>query len=118
MNWTITTLKMGELTVEKSSLTYLHNIGEIVSIPVWAFAIEGNGMKILVDTGIHDQQWVEENVTSCQINSDEHIKNALKKGVGWDPEDVDIVINTHLHYDHCGNNSLFRNAKFVVQKKK
>jgi glyoxylase-like metal-dependent hydrolase (beta-lactamase superfamily II) len=25
------------------------------------------------------------------------------------------VINTHLHFDHCGNNNLFPNAKFYVQ---
>jgi N-acyl homoserine lactone hydrolase len=26
-----------------------------------------------------------------------------------------LVINTHLHFDHCGNNALFSNAKFYVQ---
>jgi glyoxylase-like metal-dependent hydrolase (beta-lactamase superfamily II) len=32
-------------------------------------------------------------------------------------DEIDIVINTHLHWDHCYNNSLFKNARFVVQKK-
>jgi glyoxylase-like metal-dependent hydrolase (beta-lactamase superfamily II) len=32
------------------------------------------------------------------------------------PEDISIVINTHLHADHCGNNRLFSNARFIVQK--
>lgn len=32
------------------------------------------------------------------------------------PADIDIVINTHLHVDHCGNNSMFpRAAVFVSQ---
>lgn len=29
------------------------------------------------------------------------------------PEDIDIVINTHLHFDHCGWNTVFRNGKLV-----
>ena len=32
------------------------------------------------------------------------------------PADIDIVVNTHLHWDHCYNNHLFPNAKFFVQK--
>jgi glyoxylase-like metal-dependent hydrolase (beta-lactamase superfamily II) len=37
--------------------------------------------------------------------------------LGWTPEDVSIVINTHLHADHCGNNRLFPNAKFFVSSR-
>ena len=45
--------------------------------------------------------------------------------VGISPDDVDIVINTHLHFDHCGWNTIrrgesiaaaFPNAKYYVQK--
>lgn len=36
--------------------------------------------------------------------------------MGWEPEDIDIVINTHLHYDHCGSNRYFPNAVFYVQR--
>jgi len=31
------------------------------------------------------------------------------------PEDIGIVVNTHLHFDHCGNNMLFSKAKFYAQ---
>ncbi len=40
----------------------------------------------------------------------------LKEHLGWEPEDVDIVIHTHLHYDHAGNDYLFKNAKFIIQR--
>src|SRR5258708_35061886 len=45
---------------------------------------------------------------------------------GVAPEDIDIVINTHLHFDHCGWNTVrhgdqivatFPNAKYYVQEK-
>lgn len=32
------------------------------------------------------------------------------------PDDISMVINTHLHFDHCGGNRLFSKAKFFVQK--
>ena len=36
---------------------------------------------------------------------------------GVAPEDVDIVINTHCHYDHVANNHLFTNAVFYMHEK-
>lgn len=115
--WKVTTLKMGELYVEKSSLTYQKDLGEYLWIPMWATAISGGGYNILVDTGIHSLDWVNEKICPCRREEDENLIAALKKGVGWDPEDVDIVINTHLHYDHCGNNKLFSSAQFILQKR-
>ncbi|MFY4775134.1 N-acyl homoserine lactonase family protein [Metabacillus sp. RGM 3146] len=115
--WKATALKMGELYVEKSSLTYQKDIGEHLWIPMWATALSEGGYNVLIDTGIHDLKWVEDNIGPCRQQFDETIVEALKRGVGWSPEDVDIVINTHLHYDHSGNNKVFKNARFVVQKK-
>ena len=30
------------------------------------------------------------------------------------PDDIDIVILTHMHWDHCQNSDLFRNARILV----
>ncbi|WP_067928665.1 N-acyl homoserine lactonase family protein [Alicyclobacillus shizuokensis] len=114
--WKVMALKMGELTVEKSTLTYNQDFGQSMVIPMWAVAIYGGGYNILVDTGIHDAQWVRNHVAPCSQEDDEQIVTALKEGLGWGPDDVDIVINTHLHYDHCGNNKLFKKARFIVQE--
>ena len=35
---------------------------------------------------------------------------------GLSPADVRIVINTHLHFDHCGQNAVFKHAPFYVQR--
>lgn len=35
---------------------------------------------------------------------------------GLEPADIDVVVNTHLHIDHCGNNSLFPRAAIYVSK--
>jgi N-acyl homoserine lactone hydrolase len=37
-------------------------------------------------------------------------------GLGMSPADITLVINTHLHFDHCGQNAVFRHAPFYVQR--
>lgn len=34
---------------------------------------------------------------------------------GYSPDDITTVINTHLHFDHCGWNRAFKKARFLVQ---
>lgn len=114
----ITTLKMGTLIAEKSSLTMGKDFGTQIAIPMWSVAVEGNGHKIIVDTGIRSVEWVKKYLGDqydVLQEKDETLEGALEK-IGWNPDNVDIVINTHLHYDHVGANSLFKNARFYVQR--
>ena len=37
--------------------------------------------------------------------------------LGVDPDQIDICIFTHLHWDHCANMGLFRNATFFVHSR-
>jgi N-acyl homoserine lactone hydrolase len=74
----------------------------------------GGDKKILVDTGIEDFMAppdLEERIGFPVL----HFEDALES-IGWTPEDVDIIIHTHLHNDHCENDGLCTNAKVYVQK--
>jgi N-acyl homoserine lactone hydrolase len=42
----------------------------------------------------------------------EHVLAGLA-GLGLKPDDIDVVINSHLHPDHCGCNAFFRKATFI-----
>jgi len=70
--------------------------------------------KILVDTGAGELPEKHRTLFNVKRNAEENLKAQLTHH-GLTPDDIDIVVNTHLHFDHCGNNALFKNAKFIVQ---
>jgi glyoxylase-like metal-dependent hydrolase (beta-lactamase superfamily II) len=111
----VVAMPTGWLTVDRSSQIYGRYFGQQIKVPVWSTAIVGAAKKIIVDTGIHDPGWVSNFVCPCEQAPEERLERALKEYVGWSADDVDVVINTHLHYDHSGGNTLFRNARFVIQ---
>lgn len=111
----VTALKTASLTVDKAAMTYMSGFGEKINLPVWVAAIEGNGLKMLLDTGIRYHDKWNRTIHPVWNEPDENIENALSE-IGWSLKDVDIVINSHLHYDHAENNTLFKNAKFVVSR--
>lgn len=117
MSLSVVALPMGWLQVDKASLTYGHDYGTSLWIPVWAAAILGAERKILVDTGFSDADWVQNALgMGCRQDKNEGLESALKT-IGWRPDDVDIVINTHLHYDHIGGNTALQKAHFLIQEK-
>ena len=79
--------------------------------PVHGFVVTYPGGAALVDTGVGGppdiiRDWEVVNVTAA---------DALG-GLGLVPGDIDLVINTHLHFDHCGQNAVFKHAAFYVQR--
>lgn len=82
--------------------------------PILAFYVTDGEHKIVVDTGgtpadgkSHMPYYQE---------ADETLDQKLQ-ALGVDPADVDMVILTHLHWDHVSNNHLFPNAKFYAQRR-
>ena len=49
------------------------------------------------------------------VQESERLENALGR-LGVLAEDVDLVVNTHLHWDNCSNNAAFGNAEILVQR--
>ena len=79
--------------------------------PVHGFVVTYPGGAALVDTGVGGppdliRDWDVVNVTAAEALA----------GLGLVPGDIDLVINTHLHFDHCGQNAVFKHAAFYVQR--
>ena len=93
--------------------------GVLKPVPIWY--IETPDARIVVDTGFHDAVKVSDmrlsqGMPSYMRRPPEWEVPAALATVGVRPEDVDIVILTHLHYDHCGSNRLFTKAQFYAHK--
>lgn len=78
--------------------------------PVHGFVVAYPGGAVLVDTGIGGpRKWL-----SDQRAVNRSVAEALDDH-GLTPGDIGLVINTHLHFDHCGQNAVFKHAAFWVQ---
>src|SRR4029450_7476857 len=71
-------------------------------MPVYVWTIDHPAGRVLVDTGMIDSRPEVEDMSPTP-----HPENI--------PRDVACVINTHLHYDHCGGNRLFPGVPIHVQ---
>lgn len=87
--------------------------------------IEAHDKKILVETG-NGTKLSEKMKQIFAMEPGRNVLAALKE-TGVQPEQIDVVINTHLHFDHAGGNThldekgsirpSFSNALYVIQKK-
>jgi glyoxylase-like metal-dependent hydrolase (beta-lactamase superfamily II) len=89
--------------------------------------VRAHGKNIIVDAGLGTKLTDK----ARRIYTIEH-ENGLLRGLaalGIQPADIDLVIDTHLHFDHCGGNTKFKegsteeveaafpNAEYVVQRR-
>lgn len=61
--------------------------------------------KILIETDI-GEKWTEKQTAMYGIERERPFAESLRAITGYSPEDITIVINTHLHFDHAGGNTL------------
>ena len=91
---TITPLLVAELLAE----------GE--RMPLYVHVIDHPNARVLVDTGITE-------LRPEVADMDPRLSPLSEQD--FDLAGIDIVVNTHLHYDHCGGNCLFTGVPIHVQ---
>jgi len=113
--YTITPVTVGTLTIDKPQFVLGQGWGVEIQCPVLMYYIEGGGMRIMVDTGCADPDWGTKYHKPLARRPEEEPARALA-AIGVDPSEIDVVITTHLHWDHCYNHELFTSARFLVQR--
>jgi len=112
LKYVVRPIPVTRVRIDKSVMTYLMNQGVQLEIATYAWAIEG-GAKILVDTGCPAEVQTRSGFPAVQVGT---LREGLA-GIGWRPEDVDIVIATHLHLDHVAYVRELPNATLIVQER-
>mgnify|MGYP000061844018 CR=1 FL=1 len=74
---------------------------------VWA--VKGNGRTFIIDTGF------DETISARRDREFLRSPGEGLKMIDIDPDTVEDVIITHMHYDHCGNYDLFPRARYHLQ---
>ena len=113
--YVIRPLVIGANETDQGIMTYLRGYGQRIWIPIYSFYLEGGQEKILVDTGL-EQFMVPPEVSKKYGLEILEFEDALAT-VGLRPEDIDLIIHTHLHNDHCENDTKCTNATVIAQRK-
>ncbi|MET9189002.1 MBL fold metallo-hydrolase [Streptomyces tendae] len=101
---------------------FLDDETRIVNTAIQTWVLRSEGRTILVDTGVGNHKDRPYAPVWSRLDTD-FLGNLARAGVR--PEDVDIVVNTHLHIDHVGWNTYldgrtwvptFPNATYLMPK--
>ena len=114
-------LPCGRLKMRKNIFLPAAERGESIELSVSSALLKHSQANVLFDTGCHpsvpedpEGRWGGLAKLMVPImQPGEHVLTGLA-GLGLDPDDIDMVINSHLHPDHCGCNAFFRKATFLV----
>jgi N-acyl homoserine lactone hydrolase len=103
----MTTSKKKKITITPVRVADLLAEGE--RIPVNVHVIDHPDGRVLVDTGMTE-------LHPAAADMDPRLQPLNKQQI-FDLASIDIVVNTHLHFDHCGGNHLFADKKIYVQRR-
>lgn len=111
--YSIKPLVVGLNETDQGVMTYLRDYGKRIWLPIYVFYVRAGDLNVLVDTGLED--FVVPNGVAEELGLKiDYFEDALAR-LDLTPEDIHIIIHTHLHNDHCENDHLCSNAKVYVQ---
>ena len=84
-------------------------LAETERLPVYVHVIDHPDARVLVDTGLTQLHPAVADLDPRLI--------PLSQQADFDVAGIDVVINTHLHFDHCGGNHLFAGRPIYVQRR-
>jgi len=108
----------GRLRMRRSVFVPNASREEMIELPVHASLVRHTKANVLVDTGCSpqaatepDRRWGKLAKFMTPIFSPQHTVVEELRQLGLSTDDIDIVICSHLHPDHCGCNEYFRRAE-------
>jgi N-acyl homoserine lactone hydrolase len=96
-----------------------------VTYPVMCFLLEAAGERVLFDTGMHPAvrddavgHWGEiaRRRLVPTLDDDGDVLSRLR-AAGLEPDDVGLLVNSHLHNDHAGMNLAFPRTRTLLRRR-
>ena len=114
-NYLIHPIPMGSKVFDKGMMTYQFGYGESCTIPIYCWYLEGGPKKVLIDTG--ELNPIQSEDRQRKIGGTIYTFEEGLAKYGLAPVDIEVVIHTHLHQDHCENDYKCVNAEFFAHTK-
>ena len=117
-------LSGGRLRMRKSIYLPDSDRSETIELPVSSILLRHSQGNVLFDTGCHpsvadepEARWGGLAKLMVPImRPGDNVLTGLAE-IGLQPDDIDVVVCSHLHPDHCGCNAFFKRATFVIHAK-
>lgn len=109
-------LNHGSLVIDRSQVLWHIDVGTPVRFPVYSVLIEHPDGLVLYDSGFDLDHVNKVLPFELPEQTPEQTVAGQLALVGHKPEDVDLMINSHFHFDHVGGNRFLTNAKTVVHR--
>ena len=106
-------LDLGRVQLDSSFLVLGRNPGVKQLVPVYAYVIFAGEQRILVDTGFRSCE-IMKRIGMIGTQAPENTMEAQLKAIGLAPDDITMIVHTHLHIDHAGRTDLFPMSVPVV----
>lgn len=105
---------LGHLTIDMSYNTYMCHAGILIREPLIAFLVLGGPWPVLIDTGAPDLDYCSIHQRPIDRKSTEELHAAVAAH-GVDLQEIQVLIMTHLHWDHAGGLRLLPHLRPWVQ---
>jgi len=106
-------LNLGTVQLDSSFLVLGRNPGVKQDVPVYAYVIVSGDQRILIDTGFRSCE-IMKRVGMIGTQAPENTIEAQLEAIGLAPDDITMIVHTHLHIDHAGRTDLFPMSVPVV----
>lgn len=111
--------RLGTAFHDQSIVTYRLGMGTKAETAFGCYYVEADGKKIMVDTGpaAPEQAAKSHKEVGPLLGPEDQSYIQLEKVTGVKPEEIDLILLTHLHWDHAYHLEKYPNAKIYVSKR-
>ncbi|MBM7606135.1 glyoxylase-like metal-dependent hydrolase (beta-lactamase superfamily II) [Metabacillus crassostreae] len=74
--------------------------------------VQKNGLNVLIETGVGSGKFNEKQLRNYGVRAESMVEESLKK-LGLETNDIDIILMTHMHFDHACGLTKWENDKLI-----